>query len=59
MLNKALLACSNALNEFTEALAAECRRNGHVIVTARDGMMFEVYFCDANKDNNEHPFFIL
>ena len=57
MLNKALLASRNELNEFTEALAAECQRNGHAVVSTRDGARFEVNFCDANEDGNDEPLF--
>lgn len=57
MLNKALLASQNELNEFTEALVLECQSNGYGEVTTRYGTRFEVYFCDVNADGNEHPFF--
>ena len=57
MLNKALLASQNELNEFTHALVLECQRNGYAVVTARNGIRFDVCFCPAQEDGNEHPLF--
>jgi hypothetical protein len=57
MLNKALLASQNELNEFTHALVLECQRNSYAVVSTRDSAQFEVHFCDVNADGNEHPFF--
>lgn len=57
MLNKALLANRNELNVFTQALAIECQRSSYIVVTARNGIRFDVCFCPARVDGNEHPFF--
>lgn len=57
MLNKALLANRDELNEFTHELAVQCQRKGSVTVTARNGTQFEVCFGPAGEDGNDNPLF--
>lgn len=57
MLNTALLASRNELNDFTQELAAECQRVGSRIVKVRNGMWFCVSFCAANRNGNDDPLF--
>lgn len=57
MLNKALLASRDELNEFTHALSIRCQRNTDVLVVVRNGELFNIRFCDVGQNGNDCPIF--
>lgn len=58
MINKAMVAKQNELNEFTTALAAQCIKHGSALVKLRNNeITFVKYHPQEELDETEEPHF--
>lgn len=57
MLNHALLAKRNELNEFTTELLTRIYKNGSALVEVRCGVILRVDYKPITEGDNEEPYF--